>query len=923
MSIVPPALPPKSGPDLESLAATLPEAFANGGEEAVKTLLAKALSRSRMAARARLEAGAKGHAIAGELSRGADAMVQALFQQARSQSAEADEPMAILAVGGYGRGELAPFSDLDLLFLRPGKLTPFVRGVTGQILHALWDLGLKVGQASRTVEESLKLAREDVTIQTTLLDARLLAGDAALADTHLARFRKEVASRDHAGYIAAKLCERDERHARIGAARYMVEPNLKEGKGGLRDLHTLFWMARRRYGFAAPQAYLDAGVFTPEDYSLFRRALGFLWTVRCHLHFLAGRAEERLTFDVQPELARRLGFNARGGHSAAERFMKRYFLTAKEVGALTRVLCAKLEADHSKNAPQGLRRFLPVRKTALTLPAPGFHIEAGRLNLDGPEVLEAPANIMRLFEIAESRDLDVHPEALRIVARRARRIGPSWRNDEAARQAFLNIISSSRHPGAALRLMNDAGVLERFVPEFGAIVGRMQFNMYHHYTVDEHTLQAIDTIAEIEQGRHKEQHPLATSIFAKIINRRALYLAMLLHDTGKGDGDQQIDGEIAALAACERLGLPREEVELVGWLVRHHLVMSETAQKRDVADPRTVAHFTRIVGNVERLRLLLVLTVADMRAVGPGVWNDWKGQLLRDLYRFTEATLHGGCSDEEEVRAHQGEIAAEAKQSLRAGMTQEDGALGDWLATLEDGYWFNHDADALAWHAREMTAAHADRAIPHVAARVRAQQGVTEIMVYAHDRSGLFASLAAAISASGADIAGARVHTTKDGAAFDIFSIQTTHRRPFGEEHPRALETLLRKLERAAVEDHAPPAAATPSRRLAAFAIEPWVRIDNEATAQASVIEASGRDRPGLLAELARACAEANVSIVSAHIDTAGARACDVFYVQELGGGQIANVRRGVGLRNRLEAVLRAGESAEPSDASAPASTRR
>jgi [protein-PII] uridylyltransferase len=452
------------------------------------------------------------------------------------------------------------------------------------------------------------------------------------------------------------------------------------------------------------------------------------------------------------------------------------------------------------------------------------------------------------------------------------------------------------------------------VPEFGRIVAQMQFNMYHHYTVDAHTLQAIETMSEIERGEHKDRHPLSSAIFSKIINRRALYLAMLLHDTGKGGGDQQIEGEKSARAACERLGLPKEEVDLVGWLVRHHLVMSDVAQKRDIGDPRTVAQFAGIVGTVERLRLLLVLTVSDIRAVGPNLWNDWKGQLLRDLYRLTEAALHGGRSDEEGVRAHLAEIAGEAKRELLVAVGDGGGVLDAWLGALEDGYWLNHDAEAREWHAREVIAARKSRAIPHVASRIREVQGVTEVLVYAGDRPGLFASLAAAISGSGADIVGARVHTTKDGAAFDVFSIQTTDLKPFGLRDPRALELLIQRLTRAALEDHRLPDAKPPSRRNAAFAIEPWVRADNDITPDATVIEASGRDRMGLLAELAHVCAEAKVSINSAHIDTYGVRASDVFYVQEAEGGQIANPRRIAALRGKLEAVLRAAEPEPPAD---------
>ncbi len=901
----------------------------DGARDAAKTLLRDALLRGRAIAKERLEAGENGLAVARLLSQVTDEVVSALYDFItthvfRARNPTVGERFAIVAVGGYGRGELAPFSDLDLLFLYAYKLTPFAESVTEYMLYMLWDLGLKVGHSSRNVDESLRLAREDHTIQTAILEARHIAGDQTLSRDLIARFRREVAQRDHAGFIAAKLKERDERHARVGASRYMVEPNLKEGKGGLRDLHTLFWMARHRYGFIRPRDYVDAGVFTEEERMAFRRALQFLWTVRCHMHFVAGRAEERITFDLQPELAKRMGYSDRGPQSAAERFMKRYFLIAKEVGALTRVLCARLEADHAKRAPKGMQRFLPSRKTVTAI-EPGFCIDAGRLNVVSPMVLQKPINLVRLFEIADKRNLDVHPAAIGEATRRARSVSPAWRQDDAARAAFLDVATSPRHPGATLRLMNEAGVLGKFVPEFGRIVAQMQFNMYHHYTVDEHTFQAIDAMSQIEHGDHGAQHPLATSLFPKIINRRALYLAMLFHDTGKGDGDQQVEGAKSARAACTRLGLPKEEVELVAWLVGHHLVMSDFAQKRDIGDPRTVAQFANIVGTVERLRLLLVLTVADIRAVGPNVWNDWKGQLLRDLYSYTEAALHGGRSDEDAVRTHLAEVAAAAKQDLLTTLGESDDAI-PWLDALEDGYWLNHDAEARVWHAREVMEARRARAIPHVAARVRPVQGVTEVLVYAGDRPGLFASLAAAISSCGADIAGARVHTTKDAAAFDVFTIQSpVEHKPFGGDDPHVLEVLINKVTRAAIEDYPLPAAPPPTRRAAAFSIEPWVRLDNDITPHATVIEASGRDRVGLLAGLAHVCAQAKVSIVSAHIDTYGERASDVFYVQEEGGGQIAAPDRGEALRANLEAVLRVdpAEAAKTPLAVAPASTAR
>lgn len=923
--------PPIDGDALRerlSAAAALGEA---GLRDRVRALLSAALEEGRAALARRLAGGARGWELAQDWSRLADEIVSALYDFTtthvfRARNPTSGERLAVVATGGYGRGELAPFSDLDLLFLRTYKQTPFAESVTEYMLYLLWDLGLKVSQASRSVEECIKHAEADHTIQTALLEARFLVGDASLFQDLEARFQNQIVARAGRQFIAAKLAERDARHQRAGASRYMVEPNIKDGKGGLRDLHTLFWIVRHRYGFSSVEACASAGLFSAGDAAAFRRARDFMWTVRCHLHLIAGRAEERLSFEVQPELAQRLGYKPRHGHAAAERFMKRYFIAAKQIGALTRVICARLEAEHTKRAPRGLERLLPAARRLRVPDQPGdFFVENGRLTVASGEIFNDKLNLLRLFQLADARGLDVHPVALGEAARRSKTITEDFRRDQRASALFLEIVASPRHPAAALKLMNEAGVLGRFVPEFGRIVAQMQFNMYHHFTVDEHTLQGIEALSEIEHGRHSAPHPLATAIFPKIINRRALYLAMLLHDTGKGEGDQQIEGEKSAREACTRMGLPAEEIELVAWLVGHHLMMNDVAQKRDIGDPRTVAQFARQVGSLENLRMLLVLTVADIRAVGAGLWNDWKGQLLRDLYRLTEAAFHGGRSDEDSVRARLAEIADEARAEVLDQIGRENGEA--WVAALEDNYWLSHDRDARSWHAGEIARVRSSGSVPHVAARMRQQQGVTEILVYACDRPGLFASLAAAITASGGDIAHARVHTTRDGFAFDVFSVQTSDRRPLGQDHPRTLEQLLERVARAAVTDHPTPTPKPPAGRAAAFRIEPWVRIDNELSADATVVEASGRDRPGLLAELARVLTESGVSIVSAHLEPYGERVSDVFYVQEEGGGPIRDAARIVSLGAAIEAVLRAQEppdqAGEASMAVARASTAR
>jgi len=740
-------------------------------------------------------------------------------------------------------------------------------------------MGLKVGHAFRTIDECVKLSREDVTIRTSILDQRLLFGDRGVADKLAERFHKDVVAGRAAEFVAAKLQERDDRHEREGGSRYRVEPNVKDGKGGLRDLQTLFWIAKYIHGGRNLAEVLDNAAFTPQDKAIYIREARFLWTVRCHLHYLTGRAEERLSFDLQPEMATRMGYTARQNVTAVERFMKRYFLAAKEVGALTRILCAKLEIDEKKR-PGGRPRLIPAA-SAKPLKEEGFAIDGGRLTITDPEMFIADTRkLMRLFWLANERGLDIHPEAMAAARRSLWAVTRQARIDDESRSMFLDIVGGNVHSNRVLPLMNEAGVLGRFVPEFGRIVAQTQFNMYHHFTVDEHTLKAVETIHDIEQGLLKEAHPLSTELFPKIQNRRALYLAMLLHDTGKGKGDQQIEGAKQARSAALRLGLPADEAELVAWLVGNHLEMSDTAQRRDISDPQTISKFAERVGNLERLRLLLILTVADIRAVGPGVWNGWKGQLLRDLYYATEAALRGGRTDEQSVRAQLSERADEARRALAAR-----GIASPALASVEDAYWIGFNGDAHARHAASLGGA--SQPIM-VAANIDAGRSATEVLVTAPDRPGLFADLCGALSAAGANVAAAHLYENGDDGVLDVFDIQDARGAPLGADHPHALSRLIDDLRAAAAGGEGakrPGKAPAASRRHAAFIISPTVLIDRTASYDSTVIEVSGRDRPGLLYDIARELADAGLSIRSAHVGAYGERVHDVFYVETLDGG--------------------------------------
>src|SRR5712672_4025069 len=584
------------------------------------------LTNGRAEIRRRFEATGDGAAVIREQCFLMDQLIRALFDLATQEIYPLPNPtkgerLAIVAVGGYGRGELAPFSDVDLLFLLPYKQTPHTEQVVEYLLYLLWDLGLKIGQSTRSVDECLRQAKSDLTIRTGLLEARYLWGEQALFNELKRRFDSEIVRGTAAQFVEAKLAERDARHKRVGDSRYQLEPNVKEGKGGLRDLHTLYWIAKYIFRTEDVGKLVDLGVLSAEESARFERAQTFLWTVRCHLHYLAGRAEERLTFDLQTEVGRRMGYTDHAGTRGVERFMKHYFLIAKDVGDLTRIFCAILEADQ-----QHKRRLPWIRWGTGRRSLEGFVIDGERLTIPSEDFFKTdPVGLLRLFHVAQQHDLDIHPRALRAVTQSLRLVDGRLRENPEANRLFLEILTSKKDPETALRRMNEAGVFGRFIPDFGRVVAQMQYDMYHVYTVDEHTLFAIGILHKVETGQLKEELPVASQIMPTIASRRALYLATLLHDIAKGrGGDHSVLGEQVALELGPRLGLSGEETETVAWLVRWHLLMSSTAFKLDISDPQAIQNFVERVQSPERLKLLLVLTAADIRAVGPKVWNGWK-----------------------------------------------------------------------------------------------------------------------------------------------------------------------------------------------------------------------------------------------------------------------------------------------------------
>src|SRR4051794_29768329 len=504
---------------------------------AVVQCLKAALADGRARIREWFEQDRLGTACAQRLSFLEDELVRAVYAYVTrwvytAHNPTASERVAVVAVGGYGRGTLAPGSDIDLLFLLPAKQTAWGESVTEAMLYVLWDLGQKVGHATRTIDDCLRLARSDMTIRTSILEARPILGDIALAHDLAARFDRDLVQSTAAEFVAAKLAERDERVVRAGNSRYRVEPNVKEGKGGLRDLNTLFWIAKYVYRVRDAAALVNVGLFTKREHRLFIEAEDFLWATRCALHFLTGRAEDRLGFDVQREIAAFLGYSDRGGLRGVERFMKHYFLVAKDVGDLTAIVCAALEERQAKPRAMLDRFVAPFRRSgrrSLT-GTRDFVVETGRINVADDGVFERdPVNLIRLFHLADQHELALHPVAMRLVTQSLRLIDGALRENREANRLFLAILASRHAPETVLRRMNEAGVLGRFIPDFGKVVAMMQFNMYHHYTVDEHLLRSIGELAEIDRGSGGDEHPVVNEVMPTIQNRTALYVATFLH----------------------------------------------------------------------------------------------------------------------------------------------------------------------------------------------------------------------------------------------------------------------------------------------------------------------------------------------------------------------------------------------------------
>ena len=797
-----------------------------------------------------------------------------------------DYIFSIIAVGGYGRGELAPCSDLDLLFLLPNNLkinqSKHAEEVIQFILYILWDLGYTVGHSTRTIDDCIEKSKLDLTISTALLEKRFIVGNEDVFSLLNDKFTFFIKNTKTLKFVEAKLVESELRHKRFGGSRYVVEPNVKDGKGGLRDLHTLIWISKFAYKVDSVSKLINIGALSKKEAASFAESQRFLLSVRCHLHYRAFREDDRLAMDAQLDLAKTMNFKNTITQKDVERFMKRYFLATKTVGSLTRIFCAAIETEFNK--PLRLS-FLSFKKKEDVYP---FDIELGRLFVKNKEVLsENPVNIIKLFNISHNKNIDIHPKTLRYLNSLQRLINHEVRHDFDANKMFLDILTSDKDSTRTLRLMNESNILGKFIPEFQKIVGLMQFDMYHSYTVDEHTIFTISNLYSLKNGEFKNFAPLASKIILEISSKKCLFVAMLLHDIAKGrKGDHSENGALIASVVCPRLGLSKEETKTVEWLILYHLLMSKTAFRYELGDARVIKSFVDKVKSVERLKLLLVLTVADIKGVGPEIWNDWKGSLITELYSKSFDMLQ---------KDNVNELIKTPKKSFEIFLIENGLANSDakkYCSYYYNNYWEIFKLSRIINHYEIFRNMYKDSKKFKVHLFDESKLKATELLVIAPDHHGLFSLISGLVSASGYDVVNAKIITRSDGYALDTFFIQNKNRQPIIEEHSKK---KLLKIISQGLEGNFNVEKALNKRweeipaRFRAIKAPTRVIIDNNMSDQYSILEIKCKNAPGVLYRITKVITSLGLQINTANVSTYGDRVVDIFYIKDAFGLKIVN----------------------------------
>lgn len=837
------------------------------------TLFKQALRKARQVLDERFTSG---HDIRVLVTERAWLIDQLLYQIWQQFNWEAQPSIALLAVGGYGRGELHPYSDIDLLILLEEGGHEAHRDSIERFLTLLWDIGLEVGQSVRSVQECADEARGDLTIITNLMESRTIAGPERLRQQ-----MQEVTAPEHMwpskAFFLAKRQEVLTRHEKYNDTEYNLEPNVKGSPGGLRDIQTILWIARRQFGTLNLPAMVRKGFILESEYASLTSCQEFLWRVRYALHLLAGRAEDRLLFDYQRKIAGMLGFEADNAKLAVERFMQKYYRVVMVVAELNDLIKQYFEevilTPHSHEAPIKLNEH--------------FQIRDGYLEVSGDKVFEhSPSALLEVFVILAQHPelLGVRSDTIRQLRDHRHLIDEHFRNDPENTRLFIEILRCKEGVYRNLRRMHRYAILGRYLPEFGYIVGQMQHDLFHSYTVDAHTLNLIKNLRKLRHSAQAEKYPLASRLFEKLPKQELLYIAGLYHDIGKGHGGDHSElGAVYAQAFCEQHQLPRWDTELIVWLVRSHLVMSTTAQRKDLSDPQVINDFAQFVGDEIHLDYLYILTVADINATNATLWNSWRASLLRQLYTETKRALKRGLENplgrEEQIQQTQ----QAALDLLVRGGTDPDDVEQLWKQ-LGDDYFLRHTANDVAWHT-DAIIEHASTTEPLILIKEtspREFEGGTQIFIYAPDQHDFFAATVAVMDQLNLNIHDARILTSISQFTLDTYVVLEADGSSIGHNSER-----IEAIRQALIEALRNPGnyqtiiQRRVPRQLKHFAFEPSITLYNDRQRVFTVIEIVAPDRPGLLARVGQLFRDFELSVQNAKIATLGERVEDVFFVTD------------------------------------------
>ena len=823
-----------------------------------------ALSAAQWRLEARFRRGAPVTALVESRSRFVDGVLALAWQRF---GLDDDARYALVAVGGYGRRELHPGSDVDLLILTRKAMHGGEREKIKDFLAFLWDIGLAVGNSVRTVRECVNEARRDVTVATNLMEGRLVGGAADL----LARMHERTGPRriwSSRRFFEAKMAEQRQRHHKFDDTGYNLEPNVKEGPGGLRDIQTIAWVARRHFGTETLAGLVDHEFLTAEELGALESGRRFLWRVRFALHVLTRRVEDRLLFDHQRHLAEMLGFEDDGDRLGVERMMKRYYREVMELSRLNEMLL-----EHFEEVILHVRRRDRIKPLNRRFQAVNGYLEVTRKDV----FRRYPFALLEVFLLLQQHsDLEgVRASTIRLIRANRRRIDDRFRADIRARSLFLEILRQPRGINHELRRMHRYGILGAYLPVFDQVAGQMQYDLFHVYTVDEHSLFVVRNLRMFADPARYHEFPHCADIFARLPKPELIYIAGLFHDIAKGrDGDHSELGSDLVGEFCALHGFSEYDTRLVAWLVRHHLLMSITAQRRDISDPAVVSEFARIAGDHVHLDYLYLLTIADIRGTNPGLWNDWKDALLHDLYRSTVRALIRGLENPIERAEIVVETRDEAGRLVMGTGIDIEMAAALW-DNFGDDYFLRHSADEIRWHtANILDAGAAD--IPLVL--VRDGRGGIEIFVYAPDREFLFAASASILGRLGLTVLDSRIITGNHGMTLDSYVVEDIAASSAGGSRRQEIRAAL-QLGLRNPADVPRNVRRLAKRQLKHFTTPVEVNFTRDTSNQHTVMEVIAADRPGLLARIGWALADARVRIRNAKIATFGERAEDVFYL--------------------------------------------